>query len=78
MLRLSLLLTPLAGACLPPVCTSQTPLGYADGGAYRCIQAVDCPRPSNVLVCASTDDQAGDCVSCVDTTCVRFTRAECR
>lgn len=74
---LGLLGASACGVFLPPVCSSSQPLTRDDAGTFTCIRSEDCPRPTNVLVCTSTEDQARDCVACVDTKCLRFTRGAC-
>lgn len=60
------------------VCTRQSPVLRLDGGTFSCVNADDCPRPSNTLVCTSTSDYVNDCVSCENTSCVRFSRTDCQ
>ena len=60
------------------VCPEKQPLLGLDGGPQVCTRNTDCPRPSNILVCSSTDDQQRDCVACIDTQCVRWVPKECR
>ena len=43
-----------------------------DGGVASCVQATDCPRPSNMLVCGSTLDATYHCVGCESLKCVRY------
>ena len=77
-MRLSIaLLLLLAGCHLGPVCTTSEALTRPDGGTFACVKSDDCPLPSNTLVCASTSDYVSDCVSCQNTSCVRFTRSDC-
>ncbi len=71
-------LVSLAGCHLGPVCTRQSPVTRPDGGTFPCVTGDDCPRPSNTLVCTSTSDYVNDCVSCENTSCVRFTRTDCQ
>jgi hypothetical protein len=42
----------------------------ADGGVYRCLSSEDCPRRSDVFVCASDANPDRECVKCVETRCV--------
>jgi hypothetical protein len=58
------------------ICPKSEPLGI-DGGSARCIAAIDCPRPSNVLVCSNTIDHFKGCVDCVATECVYFRPGPC-
>jgi hypothetical protein len=66
----------LFAACGPP-CAHQAPVSGADGGTASCVQATDCPRPADVLVCASTEDHLRGCVGCEASRCVRYTPAGC-
>lgn len=52
---------------------------YPDGGAYRCVQAEECPRAPNSYVC-TTDVHVlnQECVSCTDTKCVRHIPDPCK
>ncbi|MBX7099915.1 MAG: hypothetical protein K1X89_19520 [Myxococcaceae bacterium] len=80
MLRAASLLLFASTACgglLAPVCTTSEPLLRDDAGVFTCVRAEDCPRPTNVLICTSTEDQARDCVLCSETRCLRFTRGAC-
>lgn len=54
-------------------CLKEEPVLNPDGTVARCLAPVDCPRPSNVLVCASTGDRVKGCVDCVSTECHLFT-----
>ncbi len=58
-------------------CPKSETLTANDGGVLTCVQAIDCPRPSNVLVCGNDDDKLRDCVACVSTRCVRFQPGAC-
>ena len=42
--------------CNEPLCREDSPLSQPDGGNYFCTRPEDCPRPSNVLVCATTGE----------------------
>lgn len=68
----------LTGCHLGPVCTTSEALNRPDGGTFACVKNDDCPLPSNTLVCQSTSDYVSDCVSCQNTSCVRFTRSDCQ
>lgn len=56
----------------------------ANGDAYRCTIANDCPRDSNVLVCTTNRALDRDCVSCDETSpgepsrCVRHIVVWCQ
>jgi hypothetical protein len=58
------------------ICPKPETLG-TDAGPARCIAPVDCPRPSNVLVCSNTGDRFRGCVDCVATECVLFKPGPC-
>jgi len=62
-------------------CGSTCPKGQlltgSDGGLLSCVQAVDCPRLSNTLVCGMYDDTLRDCVGCENGQCLRFQLAAC-
>ena len=77
-MKRALALLLLAGCHIGPVCTSSEPVTRPDGGVFACVNSDDCPLPSNTLVCASTSDYVNDCVSCQNTSCVRFTRTDCQ
>ena len=49
----------------------------ADGTAYRCIQAEDCPRASRVFVCTTDVSSERECVKCADAVCVRVVPEPC-
>jgi hypothetical protein len=49
----------------------------ADGTAYRCIQAEDCPRASRVFVCTTDVSSERECVKCADSVCVRVVPEAC-
>lgn len=67
---MALLACGLAGCLKSDVCKSEKiPESQADGGAFRCVVAEDCPRPSNVSICL-TNSPEKSCVSCIDTRCV--------
>jgi len=66
-----------ATSCGVP-CTQPHALASLDGGAVVCVLATDCPRPPNVLVCGSLEDQRIGCVDCVTTQCVRYAVQECQ
>ncbi len=66
----------LACGCIN-VCPVQEALNGVDGGQLSCVIATDCPRPSNVLVCSSTEDELRDCIGCVDAKCVRYRPKAC-
>jgi hypothetical protein len=56
-------------ACVPVtnVCNQRKEeMLRADGGAYGCTIAEECPRQSNVLVCTTDGLPDRDCVSCED------------
>ncbi len=65
------------GAC-GGFCPSVEPLNSAGGDQLRCIVSTDCPRPSNVLVCAQGNDMLQDCVACERSVCVRFRPKACQ
>lgn len=67
----------LVGLGCGRVCVRPQPVAGADGGAAPCVQATDCPRPSDVLVCGDTEDQQRDCVACVNHACVRSFAEAC-
>jgi hypothetical protein len=48
-----------------------------DGGAYRCIQAEDCPRASRVFVCTTDVSSERECVKCEDSVCLRVVPEAC-
>jgi len=62
--------------CLP--CTTEAPLLLPDGGAAVCVRSTDCPRPADVLLCASTEDQLRGCIGCAASACVRYTPRSCQ
>jgi hypothetical protein len=64
-------------ACGPP-CVLQVAVSQADGGAARCVQSQDCPRPAGVLLCTSAEDRLRGCLACEATACVRYTPGTCR
>jgi hypothetical protein len=79
-LRLPLLL----GAMALPGCNDLGVCGshaeevrQADGTAYRCIQAEDCPRASRVFVCTTDVSSERECVKCADAVCVRVIPEPC-
>lgn len=76
-LWVALALGVLPGCGTTGKCAVPETLTVADGGTARCLAPVDCPRQSNVLVCASTGDRLHDCVDCVDTNCIRFRPGPC-
>ena len=49
----------------------------ADGTAYRCIQAEDCPRASRVFVCTTDTSPQSTCVKCEDSVCLRVVPESC-
>ena len=55
----------------------EEPVTGFDGGVFRCIKAEDCPRPSNVFVCATDAVETKDCVRCAQTQCVRKVPVTC-
>jgi hypothetical protein len=59
-------------------CPSVEPLNNAMGEQLRCIVSTDCPRPSNVLVCAQGNDMLQDCVACERAFCVRYRPKACQ
>ena len=59
------------------MCPKGVQLTAVDGGVLHCVQATDCPRLSNVLVCGSYDDRLRDCVACESTLCLRYQAAAC-
>ena len=59
------------------VCPREEPVAGADGGVVRCLVNIDCPRPSNVLVCTNTVDRFKGCVDCVATECIYFRPGPC-
>lgn len=60
------------------VCGSHTEeVRQADGSAYRCIQAEDCPRASRVFVCTTDLSPERECVKCADSVCVRVIPEAC-
>jgi hypothetical protein len=66
-------------ACqLGPVCTQHHPVSQSDGGSFRCVRSEDCPLPSNTEVCTSTSDYETTCVACQDTSCVTFSKVDCK
>ncbi|MBL9036911.1 MAG: hypothetical protein JNG84_00220 [Archangium sp.] len=60
------------------VCPTREALTDSDGGQLPCVVSVDCPRPSNVLVCGATEDRLRDCVACEETECVRYRAEACK
>lgn len=58
-------------------CVREDALTGFDGGAVACVQSLDCPRPSSVLLCASEEDRAFDCVGCTENRCVRYRPEAC-
>ena len=82
-LRLPLLLGAVAAAGLVGcndlgVCGSHAEeVRQADGTAYRCIQAEDCPRASRVFVCTTDVSTERECVKCADAVCVRVIPEPC-
>lgn len=74
----------LAALCLACLCgcgrpcVREEPLAGPDAGVLACVQALDCPRPSSVLVCTSEEDRAFDCVGCAANRCVRYRAEACR
>ncbi len=56
-------------ACVP---TCPKSVVGPDGGVMRCVQATDCPRPSNTLVCGATIDARYGCVGCEASHCVLY------
>ena len=77
MRRLCLLTLLLWGCGTTNVCPKPENLLGSDAGTARCIAPVDCPRPSNVLVCSNTVDHFKGCVDCVGTECVYFRPGPC-
>jgi hypothetical protein len=71
-----LLLAVLGLGCGPP-CVLEAPVTLPDAGVASCVQSADCPRPANVLLCASTEDRLRGCIACQATRCVRFTPGTC-
>ena len=63
-------------ACDRP-CPRADSLGGLDGGPVACVVSTDCPRPANLLVCGSAEDQLVGCVDCVATRCVRYVPMGC-
>lgn len=75
-------------ACDRP-CPRADSLGGLDGGPVACVVSTDCPRPANLLVCGSAEDQLVGCVDCVavavvdasgfreENQCVRYVPMEC-
>jgi hypothetical protein len=53
-------------------------LSGVDGGTSRCVQNIDCPRPTSVLVCGEDMDELRDCIACVDSSCVRYLPEKCQ
>jgi hypothetical protein len=82
LLRLPLLLAAAAAGLLGcndlEVCGSHAEeVRQADGAAYRCIQAEDCPRASRVFVCTTDVSPERECVKCADSICVRVIPEAC-
>lgn len=48
------------------------PVLTPDGGVAPCVQAVDCPRASSLLVCSMTEDRLRGCVACEQGQCIRY------
>jgi hypothetical protein len=59
------------------LCPSVEPLNDSKGNQLRCVQSADCPRPSNVLVCAQAEDKLRDCIACESSRCVRHRAKVC-
>ncbi len=49
----------------------------SDGGVAMCVQAIDCPRLSTVLICGMNNDKLIDCVACEAEQCVRYQQVAC-
>lgn len=69
----------LAGCNAAQVCgTTQASVYANDGGVYRCVEAVDCPRPGNTTVCPVNGLPEQVCVQCVNTGCQTITPTRCK
>ena len=54
------------------------PILLADGGAFRCVAAEDCPRPANDYVCTTNTAPTRECVACVNSSCQRQIPEPCQ
>jgi hypothetical protein len=68
-------------ACNPTsnVCNQTTqPIPGIDGGASRCVQALDCPRQAEQYVCTSDGIPTVACVSCDALQCTLHVPVPCQ
>jgi hypothetical protein len=56
---------------------SRTDALQSDGGAYRCINAKDCPKRSNIFACVTDQTPEHECVQCIETRCVQISPVFC-